>query len=129
MYDDRLATAYDPVQDTTLFRNLGRVDKYGLDGSIAWRPTAETLLYVFGSVTKSEIKNDLLNGTCSQDAVDAGQFDCTVVGDPAYIQLAGKRESGAPRSDANTSELQSLMRISDAVFCLQTTTHTQTSTT
>src|SRR3546814_10493570 len=96
MYDDRLATAYDPVQDTTLFRNLGRVDKYGLDGSIAWRPTAETLLYVFGSVTKSEIKNDLLNGTCSQDAVDAGQFDCTVVGDPAYIQLAGKRESGAP---------------------------------
>src|SRR3546814_9252538 len=46
MYDDRLATAYDPVQDTTLFRNLGRVDKYGLDGSIAWRPTAETLLNV-----------------------------------------------------------------------------------
>src|SRR3546814_15909152 len=67
---------------TTLFRS--------------WRPTAETLLYVFGSVTKSEIKNDLLYGTCSQDAVDAGQFDCTVVGDPAYIQLAGKRESGAP---------------------------------
>src|SRR3546814_10061281 len=96
MYDDRLATAYDPVQDTTLFRNLGRVDQYGLDGSIAWRPTAETLLYVFGSVTKSEIKNDLLNGTCPQDAVDAGQFDCPVVGDPAYIPLASKREHGAP---------------------------------
>src|SRR3546814_12601866 len=96
MYDDRLATAYDPVQDTTLFRNLGRVDKYGLDGSIAWRPTAETLLYVFGSVTKSEIKNDLLNGTCSQDAVDAGPFDCPVVGDPAYIHLAGTRDRVAP---------------------------------
>src|SRR3546814_6243126 len=29
------------------------------------------------------------------------------------------------RSEENTSELQSLMRISYAVFCLQTTTHNQ----
>src|SRR3546814_5436406 len=31
-----------------------------------------------------------------------------------------------PRSEEHTSELQSLMRISYAVFCLQNTTHTQT---
>jgi len=96
MYDNRLATAYDPVQDTILFRNLGRVDKYGVDGSISWRPTPSALLYVFGSITESEIKNDLLNGTCSANAVTNGQFGCTAVGQDAYLQLAGKRESGAP---------------------------------
>ena len=77
MYDNRLATAYDPEQDTVIFRNLGRVDKYGVDGSIAWRPNANALLYVFGSITESEIKNDL-------------------VGDGSVIELAGKNESGAP---------------------------------
>ena len=77
MYDNRLATAYDPIQDTVIFRNLGRVDKYGVDGSIAWRPNATALLYVFGSITESEIKNDL-------------------VGDGNTIELGGKNESGAP---------------------------------
>ncbi|MEZ5681610.1 MAG: TonB-dependent receptor [Erythrobacter sp.] len=96
MYDNRLATAYDPIQDTVIFRNLGRVDKYGVDASVSWRPTQNALLYVFGSITESEIKKDLLNGTCSADAVTNGQFGCTTVGDDAYLQLAGKRESGAP---------------------------------
>ncbi|MXO48698.1 TonB-dependent receptor [Erythrobacter vulgaris] len=77
MYENRLATAYDPIQDTVIFRNLGRVDKYGVDGSVAWRPTSNALLYVFGSITESEIKNDL-------------------VGDGQTIELGGKRESGAP---------------------------------
>ncbi|WP_324826587.1 TonB-dependent receptor [Qipengyuania zhejiangensis] len=78
MYDNRLATAYDPIQDTVIFRNLGRVDKYGVDGSVAWRPTTNALLYVFGSITESEIKNDLDNG--------GGNI----------LELAGKNESGAP---------------------------------
>ena len=95
-YENRLATAYDPIQDTVLFRNLGRVDKYGVDASIAWTPTTNLLFYVFGSITESEIKNNLLNGTCSADAVTNGQFGCTAVGQDAYLQLAGKRESGAP---------------------------------
>lgn len=77
MYENRLATAYDPIQDTVIFRNLGRVDKYGVDGSVAWRPNSNALLYVFGSITESEIKNDL-------------------VGDSETIELGGKRESGAP---------------------------------
>src|SRR3546814_6034365 len=32
---------------------------------------------------------------------------------------------GLPRSEEHTSELQSLMRISDAVFCLNKKTHTK----
>src|SRR3546814_1485009 len=50
-------------------------------------------------------------------------------------QLHARRARPAPRSEEHTSELQSLMRISYAVFCLkkkntkdvtQTTTHTPT---
>jgi len=84
MYDNRLATAYDPIQDVTIFRNLGRVDKYGIDGSVAWQPTSDVLLYVFGSYNDSEIKENVENGT------DAA-------GNPVFLQTAGKSESGSPR--------------------------------
>ena len=63
-YNNRLASAFDPDanngEGAVVYRNLGRVDKYGLDGSIAFRPTQNTLLYVFGSLNKSEIKEDVL---------------------------------------------------------------------
>src|SRR3546814_3331323 len=36
---------------------------------------------------------------------------------------AGRRSDGEDRSEEHTSELQSLMRISYAVFCLKTKTH------
>src|SRR3546814_2076910 len=40
--------------------------------------------------------------------------------------VPGKRMSQAVRSEEHTSELQSLMRISYAVFCLKKKTHTIT---
>lgn len=63
-YNDRLASAYDPTandgEGAVVYRNLGRVDKYGLDGSIAYRPSTTSLLYFFGSINESEIKEDVL---------------------------------------------------------------------
>src|SRR3546814_1031797 len=41
------------------------------------------------------------------------------------LDLTIRRDSGG-RSEEHTSELQSLMRISYAVFCLKTNTHKQT---
>ncbi|AKH41814.1 iron complex outermembrane receptor protein [Altererythrobacter atlanticus] len=82
-YNNRLATSYDPVLDEYLYRNLGRVDKYGIDASVAIRPTTNTLLYVFGSLNESEIKDDI------QEGVDGD-------GLPVFLPTAGNRESGAP---------------------------------
>lgn len=96
MYDNRLASAYDPILDASIYRNLGRVDKYGLDGSIAWRPTDTLLFYVFGSVYDSEIKENVENGFCSSFDVSFSINECAVVGGPEFLQTAGKRESGAP---------------------------------
>jgi iron complex outermembrane recepter protein len=94
-YSDRLASAYDPDTDRNLYRNLGRVDKYGIDGSVAWQPIPELALYTFASWMKSEIKDNLQTGECTaaQVGVIAG---CTAVGAPIFTPTAGKREAGAP---------------------------------
>ncbi|MBX7482889.1 TonB-dependent receptor [Qipengyuania qiaonensis] len=78
-YNNRLATAYDPILDRSITRNLGKVEKYGVDGSIAWKPADPFLLYVFGSYLKSEIKDDVQ------------------IGADSFAATAGKRESGAPK--------------------------------
>lgn len=81
-YNNRLASAYDPDLNTTVYRNLGKVDKWGFDGSIGYSPFEFVTLYAFGSYLKSEIKDNVQTG------VSAGQ--------PVYAPTAGKRESGAP---------------------------------
>jgi iron complex outermembrane receptor protein len=95
-YKNRLASAYDPVTERNVYRNLGDVDKYGIDGSLAVSPIPELFFYVFGSYMKSEIKDDVQSGTCSAAQVAAGIFGCADEGDPIFIATAGNRESGAP---------------------------------
>ena len=77
-FHDRLASAYDPELDKTVYRNLGNVKKYGIDGYIALQPIPQITLYAFGSVIKSEIQNDVQ------------------VNSSTYALTAGKRESGVP---------------------------------
>jgi len=91
-FTNRLASAYDVTTDQTIYRNLGRVDKYGIDGSIAYRPIREVLVYAWGSYLKSEIKNDVVIGECANTQT----VNCTTVGAPIYAATAGKRESGSP---------------------------------
>jgi iron complex outermembrane receptor protein len=83
-FQNRLASAYDPELNQSVYRNLGNVKKYGLDGSIAFQPIDQLTFYVFGNVLKSEIK----------DNVEIGRnLDLT----PIYAPTAGKYESGAPK--------------------------------
>jgi iron complex outermembrane receptor protein len=91
-YKDRTASAFDPVENVTTFRNLGTVDKYGLDGYVSYQPVKQLNIYLFGSVLKSEIKDDLLIGECA--AVYAG---CPSIGAPIFAPTGGKREAGAPK--------------------------------
>ncbi|MCW3846169.1 TonB-dependent receptor [Sphingomonas sp. LB-2] len=89
-YKNRIATAYDPELDQTITRNLGDVTKWGFDGSIAYKPTPDLLIYVFGSYLHSEIKDNLLIGNFDTD------FNGATPNVPVYYLTAGKRESGAP---------------------------------
>jgi iron complex outermembrane recepter protein len=81
-YNNRLASAYDVDLNQTVYRNLGKVDKYGIDGSIGWSPIKQVTLYAFGSYLKSKIKDDV------------AAFE-TTTGTVFYFATAGKRESGA----------------------------------
>ncbi|QUT04213.1 TonB-dependent receptor [Sphingobium phenoxybenzoativorans] len=78
IYKDRLASAYDRELDQTIYRNLGQVDKYGVDGSVSYQPIPEVMVYAFGSYLKSKIKDNVELSSTS------------------FALTAGKRESGAP---------------------------------
>ena len=81
-YQNRLASAYDPDLDKTVYRNLGTVHKYGVDGSVAYRPVQPLFLYVWGSYLWSDIQDNVQTGVSG--------------GAPVFALTAGKRESGAP---------------------------------
>jgi len=82
-FHNRLATAYDPELDQNVYRNLGNVKKYGVDGSVAFAPIPEVTLYAFGSVVRSEIRDNIAIGE-------------NLDGTPVYANTAGQRESGMP---------------------------------
>ncbi len=96
-YKDRQASAFDPELNTTVYRNLGKVEKYGLDGYISFKPIPEISLYAFGSYLKSEIKDNLVVGECSAAQVTAGFPGCTTADAPIFALTSGKREAGSPK--------------------------------
>ncbi len=83
-FHNRLASAYDPEINQTVYRNLGNVKKYGIDGSIAFQPVPQLTFYAFGSLLKSQIHDNIAVGENTD-------------GSPIYALTAGKRESGAPK--------------------------------
>lgn len=96
-FTNRLASAFDPDTQSTFYRNLGRVDKYGVDASFSWRPIRQVTAYVFGSYLKSEIKNNVNLGYCPTTLTTANTTaNCTTAGAPILAYTAGKRESGSP---------------------------------
>ena len=93
-FKNRQASAYDPELDRTVFRNLGSVDKWGIDGSVAYSPFKALTVYAFGSWQKSKIADNIQIGKFS-----GGVTSCD---DPAATVLMcaftkGKYESGVPK--------------------------------
>ncbi len=96
-FTNRQASAFDPELNVSVFRNLGTVNKWGIDGSVAYEPIREITLYAFGSWNKSKIKDNIQIG-----ALPVGTTCDTI--DPATPQAfrscaftKGNRESGAPK--------------------------------
>ena len=87
-FENRLATAYDPELDQNVYRNLGKVKKYGVDGFISVKPIEQFSLFAGASLIKSEIQDDIQVAE-NQD------------GTPIYAATAGKHESGSPTYTIN----------------------------
>ena len=95
-FNDRLASSYDPELNASVFRNLGRVDKYGIDGSVAWSPAKFFTGYLFGSLNKSKIKENIqTGGGASFDCDSADPTSPTTKRNCAFTK--GQYESGAPK--------------------------------
>jgi iron complex outermembrane receptor protein len=90
-FQDRLASSYDPELDRSVYRNLGVVDKYGVDGYIAWQALPQLQFYVFGSYLWSEIQENVQIG-------GGAGIDCSGLTTPTAncAITAGRREGGAP---------------------------------
>ena len=102
-FNNRQAQAYDPELERSVFRNLGRVDKWGIDGSIAYEPIRDVTLYAFGSWNKSKIKDNIQVGSfgfgadqvTDCDNIPAGASTADILRSCAFTK--GNYESGAPK--------------------------------
>lgn len=94
VFQNRLATAFDPDLDANVFRNLGAVDRYGIDADVDYRPLPELTLHLFGSYLWSSIRDNVLAGECSATVTPA--CPAGSVGTPIFANTRHRRESGAP---------------------------------
>ena len=93
IFQNRLAQAFDPDLDANVFRNLGTVDRYGIDAELSMQVIPELLFRVYGSYLWSDIGDNVLAGECTVVSAAAG---CPTLGLPIFARTEGNRESGAP---------------------------------
>src|SRR3546814_7935815 len=95
---------------TTLFRSSNRSStEEGTDSALPWKDITST-----ASATVSVLTRVSISGRCTTCA----SSDLASAFRDTFDALEGTAAAGF-RSEEHTSELQSLMRISYAVFCLQ----------
>lgn len=82
-FTNRLGTAYNPNDNTSVYTNLGTVNRYGFDGNVAYEIVPKHVnAYVFGSWLHSKIQNNV-TGVLAD-------------GTEGLLQTAGKFESAVP---------------------------------
>jgi iron complex outermembrane receptor protein len=98
-FTNREASAYDPELNTTVYRNLGTVNKWGVDGSVAYEPIKQLTLYAFGSWNKSRIEQNIqigsFGGITDCDNIPSTATQADIIRSCALTK--GNRESGAPK--------------------------------
>ena len=103
-FKNRSASAFDPELNASVFRNLGAVDKWGIDGSFAYSPIRQLTVYTFGSLNKSKIQDNIQVGaftglpvgtTCDNIATGTAAELATALRSCAFT--AGQSESGSPK--------------------------------
>src|SRR3546814_10703022 len=90
------------------------------------RDHSERMLQGFGAALSVETEADGTRHIRLRGEAELKSQTIAVPGDPSSAAFFIVAALLIPRSEEHTSELQSLMRNSYAVFCLKKTTHTKT---
>jgi iron complex outermembrane recepter protein len=61
-YQNRIVTSFDADLGISVDRNVGKVESYGFDGSIAFQPIDEVTLYAFASYISAEFQENIRLG-------------------------------------------------------------------
>lgn len=77
-FTNRLGQSFNPTENTSVYSNLGAVDRYGIDADIAYHISEHATAMLFGSALHSKIKDNVNSGVGT------------------YLATAGKFESGVP---------------------------------
>ena len=99
-FNNRIAESFDPELNASVFRNLGKVEKWGVDGSVAYSPIKALTVYAFGSWMKSKIQDNIqIAGptTFDCDAADLSTAAARAIATRNCAFTAGNRESGSPK--------------------------------
>jgi iron complex outermembrane receptor protein len=97
MFYDKISQVYNQDAQASVYTNLGKVEKYGIDATVSFKADEHFSVYAFGSWNKSRILNDInagkgATGTTAADGTVLTRSDGTFT----YYPTAGKRESGVP---------------------------------
>jgi iron complex outermembrane receptor protein len=107
-FNNRLASAFDPDLNVTVYRNLGEVKKYGIDGSIAYKPIPQLTAYLFGSWNQAKIHDNIQTGILPAGVTCDTVSQTSVTGLRNCAFTAGRRESGSPVYSYGTSAVATL---------------------
>lgn len=67
-YKNRIVTSFNPDLGISIDRNVGKVDSWGVDGSVAFRPIREVSLLALASYIDTELKDNVQLGTLAVGA-------------------------------------------------------------
>ena len=68
IYQNRIVTSFDPETNTSIDRNVGKVDSWGFDGGIGFRPTPILNLIGLLSYTNAKLKDDVIIGAVTYNS-------------------------------------------------------------
>lgn len=76
-FTNRLGQSYNPTENTSVYSNLGAVQRYGVDADLAWHINEHATAMAFGSWLHSKIEDDVASGVGTTLAT-AGKFESGV---------------------------------------------------
>ena len=99
-FKNRSAVSFDPEANTTVFRNLGTVDKWGIDGSVAYSPIRALTLYAFAAWNDSEIKDNIQISSIPVTAFNPAGTTCDTIATGRSLRML-RRRAAAPSPPAS----------------------------